>query len=65
MSDDLSMKALSHDLVTNAKRSLDGGCNLVLYCKGNSKESIKILKNVPNIDYFTKKKTSQFYKLLS
>ena len=65
MSDDLSMKALSHDLVTNAKRSLDAGCNLVLYCKGNSKESIKILKNVPNIDYFTKKKTSQFYKLLS
>ena len=65
MSDDLSMKALGHDLVTNAKRSLDAGCNLVLYCKGNSKESIKILKNVPNIDYFTKKKTSQFYKLLS
>ena len=65
MSDDLSMKALSQDLVTSAKRSLDAGCNLVLYCKGNSKESIKILKNVPNIDHFTEKKTSQFYKFLS
>jgi len=65
MSDDLSMKALSSDLVTSAKRSLDAGCNLVLYCKGNSNESIKILKNVPNIDYFTKKKTSQFYRFLS
>ena len=65
MSDDLSMKALSHDLVANAKRSLDAGCNLVLYCKGDSKETIKILKNVPNIDHFTEKKTSQFYKFLS
>ena len=65
MSDDLSMKALSSDLVTNAKRSLEAGCNLVLYCKGKSRDTLKILKNVPNIDYFTKKKTSQFYKFLS
>ena len=65
ISDDLSMKALSHDLITSAKRSLDAGCNLVLYCKGNSNESIRILKNVPNIDHFTEKKTSQFYKFLS
>ena len=30
MSDDISMKALKYDLITNAKKSLDAGCNLVL-----------------------------------
>ena len=31
MSDDISMKALKYDLITNAKKSLLAGCNLVLY----------------------------------
>ena len=64
ISDDISMKALKFDLVTNAKKSLSAGCNLVLYCAGNYKDSYKLLKEVPYIDNFTAKKTSEFYKFL-
>ncbi len=64
ISDDISMKALKYDLVTNAKRSLLAGCNIVLYCAGNYKDSYKLLKEVPFIDKFTAKKTSEFYKFL-
>ena len=32
MSDDISMKALKYDLISNAKKALEAGCNLVLYC---------------------------------
>ena len=64
MSDDISMKALNYDLVTNAKKSLDAGCNLVLYCAGNIRDNFKLIKNVPYIDKFTAKKTSEIYKIL-
>jgi len=64
ISDDISMKALKFDLVTNAKKSLLAGCNIVLYCAGNFKESIKLIREVPFIDQFTAKKTSEFYKFL-
>ena len=64
ISDDISMKALKFDLVTNAKKSLLAGCNLVLYCAGNYKDTIKLIKSVPYIDDFTRKKTSEFYKFL-
>ncbi len=64
ISDDISMKALKYDLVTNAKKSLKAGCNLVLYCAGNYKETHKLIKSVPYIDKFTSKKTSEFYKFL-
>ena len=64
ISDDISMKALRYDLVTNAKKSLLAGCNLVLYCAGNHKDTFKLLKEVPFIDKFTAKKTSEFYKFL-
>ena len=64
MSDDISMKALKYDLVTNAKKSLDAGCNLVLYCAGNIKDNLKLIKNIPYIDKFTSKKTSEIYKIL-
>ena len=64
ISDDISMKALKYDLVTNAKKSLLAGCNLVLYCAGNYKDTYKLLKGVPFIDKFTAKKTSEFYKFL-
>ena len=30
ISDDISMKALKFDIITNAKKSLKAGCNLVL-----------------------------------
>ena len=64
MSDDISMKALKYDLVTNAKKSLDAGCNLVLYCAGNIKDNLKLIKSLPYIDNFTSKKTSEIYKIL-
>mgnify|MGYP001264031087 CR=1 FL=1 len=64
MSDDISMKALKYDLVTNAKKSLLAGCNLVLYCAGNIQDNFKLIKSVPYIDHFTSKKTSEIYKIL-
>ena len=64
MSDDISMKALKYDLVKNAKKSLDAGCNLVLYCAGNIQDNLKLIKSVPFIDKFTSKKTSEIYKIL-
>ena len=64
ISDDISMKALKHDLITNAKKSLSAGCNLVLYCAGNYKDTYRLIKEVPFIDKFTSKKTSEIYKFL-
>ena len=64
MSDDISMKALKYDLITNAKKSLEAGCNLVLYCGGRTNDNFKLLKALPFIDNFTAKKTSEFYKFL-
>ena len=64
ISDDISMKALKYDLITNAKKSLDAGCNLVLYCAGNINDNFKLIESVPYIDKFTSKKTSEIYKLL-
>ena len=64
ISDDISMKALKFNLIENAKRSLAAGCNLALYCSGKYQESKRLLKELPLIDNFTIKKTSQFYKFL-
>ncbi len=64
VSDDISMKALKYNLVTNAKKSLAAGCNLILYCAGNIKDNYKLIKSVPFIDDFTKKKTSEILKIL-
>ena len=64
MSDDISMKALKYDLITNAKKALAAGCNLVLYCAGDIKDNFKLIKSVPYIDKFTIKKTSEIYKIL-
>ena len=64
MSDDISMKALKYDLITNAKKSLDAGCNLVLYCAGNIEDNFKLIKSIPYIDKFTQKKTSEIYRIL-
>ena len=65
ISDDISMKALKYNLIKNANLALKAGCNLVLYCSGKYSESSKLLKQLPNVDNFTKKKTSEFYKFLS
>ncbi len=64
VSDDISMRALKYDLLTNAKKSLSAGCNLVLYCGGNYKDTIRLIKEVPFIDKFTSKKTTEIYKFL-
>jgi beta-N-acetylhexosaminidase len=64
ISDDISMKALKYDLITNAKKSLMAGCNLVLYCAGDTKDNFKLIKSIPYIDKFTAKKTSEIYKIL-
>ena len=58
------MKALKYDLITNAKKALSAGCNIILYCGGKYKETNKLMKVVPNVDSFTSKKTSEFYKFL-
>jgi beta-N-acetylhexosaminidase len=65
ISDDISMKALSYNIVKNAHIALGAGCNLILYCSGKTHETKKLLKEMPYIDSFTKKKTSEFYKFLS
>ena len=65
ISDDISMKSLKYDIATNAKKSLQAGCNLVLHCSGNYNETLKLIKQMPVIDRFTSKKTSEFYKFLS
>ena len=65
ISDDISMKALKYDTVTNAMKSLQAGCNLALYCGGKHAVSLKLLNIVPFVDKFTIKKTSEFYNFLS
>ena len=60
----LSNEKLYTEMSINAKKSLSAGCNIVLYCAGNYKESLKLIKEVPYIDQFTAKKTSEFYKFL-
>ena len=64
ISDDISMKALNYGLKDNAIKALDAGCNLILHCNGNIKEMCNLVKIIPTIDKFTKKKTSHFYKFL-
>jgi len=64
ITDDISMKSLKHKLERNALKALNAGCNLVLHCNGNIREMYKLVKVVPKIDKFTKKKTSQFNKFL-
>ncbi len=64
ISDDISMKALKGNIIKNARLSLKAGCNLVMHCNGNIKESTNLLKNLGKIDKFTEKKTYKFYEFL-
>ena len=63
ISDDISMKALKFDLKLMQK-SIEAGCNIVLYCAGKTNDNFKLIKSLPYIDKFTSKKTSEFYKFL-
>ena len=58
------MKSLKKNIIKNALEALEAGCNLALYCQGRSSESLNLLKKIPPIDEFTRKKTSEFYKFL-
>ena len=64
ISDDISMKSLKYGLEKNALKALRSGCNLILHCNANIKEMLRLVKVIPKIDKFTKKKTSHFYKFL-
>ena len=65
ISDDLSMKSLKYDLITNTIKSFEAGCNLALHCNGNFKEMKVVAENSPLVNNFIIKKTSLFYKNLS
>ncbi len=65
ISDDLSMKSLKFTLKENTIKTFEAGCNLALHCNGNLKEMIIVAQNSPKLNSFIKKKTSQFYKILS
>ena len=65
ISDDLSMKSLKYSIKQNTIKAFKAGCNLVLHCNGNLKEMIIVAENSPKINSFIKKKTSEFYKILS
>tara|TARA_Y100000992_G_scaffold299706_1_gene266914 strand:+ start:389 stop:1336 length:948 start_codon:yes stop_codon:yes gene_type:complete len=65
ISDDLSMKSLKGTLKENTIKTFNSGCNLALHCNGNFKEMEIVGKNSPLINKFIKKKTSEFYKILS
>jgi len=64
ISDDIAMEALKFNIITNATKALKAGCNLVLHCNANIRQMERLIKVVPNIDTFTYKKTSDFYKFL-
>jgi beta-N-acetylhexosaminidase len=50
VSDDLSMKALSGDLVTKVKKTLASGCDLALYCDGNLAEMEQLAEKIAPIE---------------
>jgi beta-N-acetylhexosaminidase len=64
ISDDLSMKSLKEDMMTNTIKTFKSGCNIALHCNGNLREMEIVAKNSPLISSFIIKKTSQFYEIL-
>ncbi len=49
MTDDISMGALSGDVVTRAVRAISAGCDLVLHCNGDLMEMIEVAAGVPEL----------------
>ena len=64
ISDDLSMKSLKDDMMSNTIKAFKAGCNIALHCNGNINEMKIVANNSPLISKFIIKKTSQFYKIL-
>ena len=65
ISDDLSMKSLKYPMKENTIKAFKAGCNLVLHCNGKMKEMNIVAENSPKVNLFIRKKTSEFYKILS
>ena len=42
LSDDLSMKALSGDIISKVKKTYNAGCDVILYCHGKLNEMLRI-----------------------
>ncbi len=62
LSDDLSMKALSGDIISKVKKTYNAGCDVILYCQGKLNEMQKIYPFSRKIDenhynYFISKKS--------
>ena len=50
LSDDLSMKALSGDIISKVKKTYDAGCDVILYCHGILDEMQKMYPFSRKID---------------
>ena len=66
LSDDLSMKALSGDIISKVKKTYDAGCDVILYCQGILEEMQRIYPlsrkiNVNNFEYFISKKPQKYF----
>ena len=65
LSDDLSMKALSGDIISKVKKTYDAGCDVILYCQGILDEMQKMYPfsrkiDVNNFKYFISKKPQKY-----
>ena len=65
LSDDLSMKALSGDIISKVKKTYDAGCDVILYCQGILDEMKKMYPfsrkiDVNNFKYFISKKPQKY-----
>lgn len=65
LSDDLSMKALSGDIISKVKKTYDAGCDVILYCHGILDEMQKMYPfsrkiDVNNFKYFISKKPQKY-----
>ena len=58
VSDDISMKALKEDLQTKVTNCYKGGCDVVMYCKGNLND-MKLI--YPLVNILEKKKMNYFF----
>ena len=60
MTDDLSMQALSGDMVTRGRDSLVAGCDILLHCNGKMDEMVDLVTAIE--DSWDEKKSSAFKK---
>ena len=65
LSDDLSMKALSGDIISKVKKTYDAGCDVILYCQGILDEMKKMYPfsrkiDINNFKYFISKKPQKY-----